>query len=409
MVIKKKTILSWCLFDFGQTAFSTVIVTFVFSAYFAKMVATNETIGISDFGFALSISGIFIAILSPFIGAIRDGCKSKKPWIVSFTFLSCIAVASLFLVKPEPSFALLALALFAVANTLVEINQVFYNAYLPEISPSKKIGKISGYGWGSGYLGGLIALILVFAVCVKADIFSHKEAFNIRMSAPFVASWMFLFSLPLIFLIKDSSFVWKKRGGIKALFETLSKIKKHAVIFRFLLARLIYMDGMNTVLTLGAVFASIVFNMTFEQLLYFGIAMNLIAGLGAFLLARLGDKIGNLRLIVLCLVAILITGFFILTTRYLIVFWIASLIMALFIGPLQAGSRALMAHLAPKEMRGEMFGLYALSGKVTSFVGPLLVGIVTRSFNSERLGMATLFGLIGLGLILILPLMKKKI
>ena len=407
MKMKKKTILSWCLFDFGQTAFSTVIVTFVFSTYFAKMVMPSEIIGISNWGFALSFSGLLIALLSPTLGAIADASRSRKPWLTAFTLLSCVSVSLLFFIKPDPHFGFLALGFFALSNTFVEINQVFYNAYLPQIAPHKTIGKISGYGWGSGYLGGLLALIIVLTVYIQSGLFSQNEAFNIRLSTLFVAVWMLLFALPLIFLVKDSSFIpTKRKGGLVALLHTFREIKKHRLIFRFLVARIIYIDGLNTLLTLGGVFASIVFSMGFEELLYFGIAMNLTAGLGAFLLARLDDRMGSSRLIVLSLLAILFIGIFILTTHAKWIFWLSCLIMSLFIGPLQSASRSLMAHLAPKDMRAEMFGFYALSGKVTSFIGPLLVGLIARIYESERLGMTSLFVLMATGLILMIPVVR---
>lgn len=408
---EKKSIISWCLFDFGQTAFSTVIVTFVFSAYFAKMVMPGEKEGMAAWSLAIGISGLIIALCSPFLGAIADTLKSRKPWIIICTFFSSLAVALLFFIKPHPSYAYLAASLFIISNTFVEMNQVFYNAYLPSIASRDHIGKISGYGWGGGYLGGLIALVVTLFCFVLPSGISHFDALNIRSSFLFTSIWMLIFALPLILTIRGrlSSQTCHIKEGIMAVCKTFKEAKKHRLIFGFLVARLIYNDGVNAILTLGGVFAAVVFKMSFEELLYFGIAMNISAGFGSFLFSRLDDRLGSKRVILLSLSAMILFGSVILITYIKWVFWVFCLLMSLFIGPVQSSSRSLMARIAPKERITEMFGLYALSGKATSFIGPLMVGLVTE-YTSERVGMASLFLLLVIGLALLksLNLERKK-
>ncbi|MDN3505038.1 MAG: MFS transporter [Rhabdochlamydiaceae bacterium] len=410
---RRREIISWCLFDSGQSAFSTIIVTFVFSAYFAKMVAPSEVQGISDFGWALSFSGLLVAIISPFLGAIADHTSKKKPWIFTFTLLGICATASLFFVQPSSKFLFLALGLFVLANTIVEMTQVFYNAYLPILAPQRKIGAISGFGWGSGYIGGLFALVIALALFVQAHFISHENSLNIRSTMLLAAGWMFLFCAPFFIFVKDHYFLQKSekhvvQSGIKNVFTTIKAARKHKEMFRFLIARLLYTDGINTLLSLGGVFAAIIFDMPFEELLMFGISMNISAGFGAFVLAKFDDKIGSAKMILLTLVAIIVFGMGIIVTRDKMIFWLIALILGLFIGPVQAASRSFMAHLAPKKMMTQMFGLYALSGKVTSFIAPFFVATITRITHSERLGMSAVFVLMAIGAIILLPIIKRK-
>ena len=179
-------------------------------------------------------------------------------------------------------------------------------------------------------------------------------------------------------------------------------------MFRFLIARLVYTDGVNTLLSLGGVFAAIIFDMPFQELLLFGIVMNISAGLGAFLLARLSDIIGSARMVALSLLAIIALGAVVIATHDKILFWVGANALALFVGPVQSASRSFMAELAPKEMLTQMFGLYALSGKVTSFIAPFLVATITRISHSERIGMSSVFVLMLVGLVIIFPIVKKE-
>ena len=410
---RRREILSWCLFDSGQSAFSTIIVTFVFSAYYAKMVAPTEVQGISNFGWALSLSGLLVAIISPFLGAIADHTSKKKPWILTFTVLGVCATASLFFVQPTSRFVFIALGLFVLANSVVEMTQVFYNSYLPVLAPRRKIGAISGYGWGSGYIGGLFALVIALIFFIQSHFISHENALNVRSTMFLAAGWMIIFCAPFFIYVKDHYFLEKSekhvvKSGIKNVFATIKAARKHKEMFRFLIARLLYTDGINTLLSLGGVFAAIMFNMSFEELLMFGISMNISAGIGAFVLARFDDKIGSAKMILITLIAIIVFGMGIVLTHNKTVFWCVALILGLFVGPVQAASRSFMAHLAPKKMMTQMFGLYALSGKVTSFIAPFFVATITRITHSERLGMSAVFVLMAIGALILLPILRKK-
>ena len=395
----KSALVSWCLYDWANSAFPTVILTFVFSAYFTKGVAADAISGTELWGFGISISALVVAVLSPLLGAAADRGGTRKPWVAAFTALCVAASALLWFIEPDPSFVLPALVLVGVANGAFEFAMVFYNAMLPDLAAKGRIGRLSGYGWGLGYLGGLLSLGLVLVAFVQTDTpafgLSKEMAEHVRAAGPLVAIWMAVFSLPFFLFTPDRKktgvgFVRALTDGWTTLIETLRRVRDYKDAARFLLARMIYTDGLNTLFAFGGIYAAGTFAMTFDELILFGIAMNVTAGLGAAAFAPIDDRIGPKRTIQIAVGCLVILGAALVLVEGKEMFWLFGLPLGLFVGPAQAASRSMMAHLAPKEMTTEMFGLYALSGKATAFVGPALLGVVTASFNSQRAGMATI-------------------
>ncbi len=406
-----RAVFSWCLYDWANSAFPTVIGTFVFSAYFTQAVAENPTVGTAQWGWALTASGLCIAFLSPVFGAIADASGQQKPWIAVFTVLCAIACAQLWWVRPAPEYALFAMIAFGIANAAFEFGTVFYNAMLPEITPPNRIGRVSGWGWGLGYAGGLACLVLVLLAFVQADtpIFGLDKgaAEHVRAAGPVAALWFAVFALPLFLFTPDLDVRAVGTGaairtGLRTLVRSLVGIRKYANIVRYLIARMIYTDGLNTLFAFGGIFAAGSFGMSIEEVIIFGITLNVTAGLGAAGFAWIDDWIGAKRTILISLACLTCIGTAMLLIESKTVFWVLALMLGTFLGPAQAASRSLMARLAPPAMRTEMFGLYAFSGKATGFVGPFILGWVTLIFESQRAGMATVmaFFLIGGGLLL---------
>ena len=393
----KTGLAAWCFYDWANSAFPTVIVTFVFAAYFTKGVAPDEIAGTAMWGQAMGWSALIVAVLSPFLGAVADRSGRRKPWLFAWTAICVVASASLWIVSPDPGMAMTALILVALANIGFEVGMVFYNAMLPDISPSDKIGRISGWGWGLGYLGGLVCLALVLVLFVQTEppLFGLDKdaAEHVRIAGPFVAVWMVVFSLPLFLRTPDRaatgvSTLAAARKGWADLVATFKAARRHAVVFRFLIARMIYTDGLNTLFAFGGIYAAGTFGMEFADLIIFGIGMNVTAGAGATAFAWLDDRWGPLRVIYVSLIALTILGAAILVVSDITWFWIIGLSLSVFVGPAQAASRSLMARIAPPSIRTEMFGLYALSGKATAFLGPMLVGALTAAAASQRVGMS---------------------
>ncbi|MBL6957544.1 MAG: MFS transporter [Rhodospirillales bacterium] len=410
----KRGLLAWCLYDWANSAFPTVITTFVFAAYFTKAVAADAVAGTELWGYAMSLSALCVALLSPVFGAVADHAGRRKPWIAFFTLICIGASMMLFGTRPQPSDILWALLWVAIANFGFETAMVFYNAMLPDIVVHSRLGRLSGWGWGLGYLGGLACLVvaLVFFVQPETPLFGldKETAQHVRATGPLVAAWMALFALPLFLWTPDTprrdlSLAQATRRGLATLADTLRNIRQYRDIVRFLIARMIYTDGLNTLFAFGGIYAAGTFGMSFEDLIIFGIGMNVTAGLGAALFAWVDDRIGPKRTIIISVAALIVLGAIILVIQSVTLFWVVGLSLGIFVGPAQAASRSMMAHMAPPDLRTEMFGLYALSGKATAFLGPALLGFVAATFDSQRAGMATIvvFFAVGLGLLLTVP------
>jgi len=410
---------SWALFDFANSAFPTVITTFVFAAYFTKGIAPDEITGTSLWGYATGAAALLIALCAPVFGAIADHSGRRKPWTCAFSLL-CIAMCLLlWFATPDENSIALVLICVALATFGFEMAMVFYNAMLANLAPKGGEGRLSGYAWGLGYLGGLLGLALVLVLFVQADppLFGLDKdaAEHLRISGPFVALWYFLFALPLFLFVPDTAprntLSTAVSKGLRTLWQTLRQWRDHKDVFRFLLARMIYTDGLNTLFAFGGIYAAGTFDMAFSELIIFGIGINVTAGIGAALFGRLDDKWGPKRVILIAVAALVVLGIATLVVVDKTHFLILGVCLGLFVGPAQAASRTYLSHAAPAHIRTELFGLYAFSGKATAFLGPLLVGLFSDLFQSQRAGMAIIvvFLLIGLALFKNLPDIRGRI
>ncbi len=404
---------AWALYDMANSAFPTVIVTFVFAAYFAKAVAPSETAGQSLWGMAMAISGVTVALLAPIFGALVDRGGPRKPWILLFTLLCLVSGAGLWFVEPDQRFVALALILAGVANAAFEFGQVFYNAMLPDLASPQRIGRVSGWAWGMGYVGGLICLAICLVVFVQPEVppfgLDKETAEQIRIVGPFVAAWYLLLAWPMFIFTPDRPKKLQSSGpavreSLKELVQTLKSLRQRPWIIRFLIARLLYIDGLATLFAFGGIYAAGTFGMSVEEILAFGVVLNVTAGLGAFVFGWIDDRFGAKPTIEVSLVCLIVLGGIILVVEGAIWFWIIGSLIGIFVGPVQSSSRSLMARMAPPEQTTQLFGLFALSGKVTAFLGPAFVGILTAATDSQRLGMSVIIVLFILGLIVLRPL-----
>jgi UMF1 family MFS transporter len=394
-----RALVAWCFFDWANSGFPTVISTFVFAAYFAQAVAPDPVSGQALWGHALSIAGLVVAVLSPLLGAVADRAGARKPWVALFALLCMATTALLWFVRPEPSAALLGLALVALASIAFELTMVFYNAMLPDLVPERLIGRLSGWGWGLGYLGGLACLLFCLVVFIEADPppfgLDKAGAEPVRAVGPVVALWFLLFSAPLFLFVPDRrggaiGVGAAMRAGARQLGTTLRRLRKHRDIARFLVASLFYLNGLQTLFAFGGIYAAGAFGMSTAEIIQFGIALNVTAGLGAFLFGFVDDWIGARPTIFISLLGVILPGAGVLLVYDVGWFWALSLVLGTFLGPAQAAGRSMMARLAPQGLEAEMFGLYALAGKATNFLGPLVLSLATLATGSQRWGMATI-------------------
>ncbi len=406
---------AWCLYDWANSAFGTVIITFVYSIFFARGIIGDETQGSALWGYAIAFSGFLIALTSPVLGAVADYYGARKRWLAIFAALSIIAVALLWFGRPDPSVynIIFILALVVVANATFELSLVFYNAMLPHIAPPHLMGRLSGWGWGLGYLGGLSCLALtLFALIGLGGAapwlpLPQDESQHIRASALLTALWFALFAIPLLLWVRDDgrsglSLREAVSKGLARLKETIMHVRQYGNLVRFLIASALYRDGLATLFAVGGLYAAGTFGMDFDEILIFAIGLNVTAGLGALAFAFMDDYAGSKRTIMIGLAGLIAFGAATLLVQDKTVFILLALGLGLFVGPAQAAGRTLAARLAPPGMVAQTYGLYAFTGKSIAFLGPLCFALATDIFDSQRAGIATilLFWLAGMALLM---------
>ncbi len=415
MLFRDREIMSWCFFDWANSAFPTNVVTFIFSAYFIQFIAENSIIGTGQWGLMQSLAALFVAFFSPVFGSIADHAGYKKRWLLFFTFVCIGSVLMLGDIHPDSSQAFQALILVFFGILGFEFGMVFYNSFLSKIAPSGMIGMISGFGWGFGYFGGLASLYLIYTLFASPNALQEGNPLDIASVMPFVAFWFLLFSLPFFLFVKESVPKIRRRilpsflGGIRNFLSFFSTLRKHNQIVLFLIARMLYADGLITLFTFGGIFAATIFSLDIGEVILFGILINITAGIGSFAFSFLDETLGSKKVILISLgflIALCTILFFSTSEKS---FWFFGIPLGFFVGPIQASSRALLAKMAPKKMRTKFFGVFAFSGKATSFLGPALVGWATVYFGNQRAGMIVIILFLVLGYLLLLRVGKLKV
>lgn len=392
----KKEVISWSLYDFANQPFTTVIVTFVYGAFFTSVIASDEKIGTLLWTQGIAVSAIIVALLSPFLGALADKGGYRKFFLISFTWIC--AIFSILLYFPKAGDVYWALSLFVVANIAFEMGSVFCNSYLPDLSDDTNSGKISGFAWGLGFVGGLIALALSL-------FFFDLDSEGIRSINILVGVWFLVFSIPTFLFVKDrkSEKLQKHHiiDSVKSIKTTFKEVVKYKIILKFLIARLFFNDGLVTIFALGGIYAVDTLKFSFNEVMLLGIVLNISAGIGSFVFGYLEDKIGVKRVInisLLVLIGATLIAYLAPETDFpKEMFWVAGVFIGLMVGPNQSCSRSLMSQLTPKEKQNEFFGFFALTGKATSFLGPLLFGFITLKYSQQiALWVVIVFFAIGL-------------
>lgn len=397
---------AWAFYDWSNSAFPTVVSTFIIAPYFAEGIATNPTASQAQWGWMQAIAAVAIGMLSPVLGAVADASGRRRLMLTTCMLITAGATALIWFARPNPAFTLWVLTCVGVGTVTFELGTVFYNAMLPQVAPRERFGRVSGVAWGLGYAGGLTCLLIAFVLLVRPNPspfgFDRGEAEHLRATALLVAMWTLVFGLPVVMLLPRQS--TPRQGWLHAAHEGLRDVRmlmmdlpRNPTLTRFLLARLFYTDGLDTLFAFGAIYAAGVFGMNAEEVLLFGIALNVTAGLGAVGFGLLDDRIGSKRMVMVALLALIALGAGLLLAQEEETFWILALLLGCFAGPAQSASRTLMARLSPPQEETAHFGLFALSGRVTGFVGPAVLAAATTASGSQRIGMATVLLFLGSG------------
>ena len=433
----RSALAGWVLFDWAAQPYFTLVLTFVYAPYFATAVAASPQQGQALWGYATAAAGLTIALGSPLFGAVADAGGRRKPWIAAFGAVLVLASALLWLGRPgDAGSIMLVLLAFAIATVAVEFATVFNNAMMPTLVPPEKLGRLSGAGWATGYVGGLVSLVVTLGLLAGSPetgktlagldpLFGLDPAAREgdRAAGPFSALWFVLFVIPLFLFTPDTP---KKlparaamRQGIATLRRTLRELPGHRNVALFLAANMIYADGLVALFAFGGIFAAGTFGWGTIEIGLFGILLTITGAAGALLGGALDDRVGSkpvilsaLALLLAALVAILLIG-----RDHVGPFAVAppapgdglyasageraylaiGAAIGFAAGPLQAASRTFLARVAPADRITQFYGLFALTGRITSFLGPLLVAAVTQATASQRAGISviTVFFLVG--------------
>ncbi len=444
-VIPKSRVRAWALWDWGSAAFNAVVTTFVFSTYLASglfvdpaivaaagddernpalmLAKANNATVISG---ALTIAGVLVAVLAPILGQRSDGSGRRKLWLGVNTGLVVLSMAAMFFVAPVPGYLYFGAALLAAGNLFFEFAGVNYNAMLVQVSNSKTVGRVSGFGWGMGYVGGIVLLVILLVLFIQSfgsdtgngllnvPFGTDGGAFDVRFAILLSALWFAVFALPVLFKVPEIpprarankvSFF----GSYAVLFRTIRALaKKSPQVLMFLLASEIFRDGLAAVFTFGAIIAAQVFGFSPSEVIYFAVAANIVAGIGTFIGGWLDDRVGAKAIIIASLAGLVLAG-----TAVLFIgdaksgFWVAGLALTLFVGPVQSSSRSFLARITPPGREGEIFGLYATTGRAVSFLAPLLFTFFVGTTGDTRFGIIGIVLVLLAGLLLMLPVKAR--
>lgn len=381
MKTSKREIFAWTLFDFANTGFSVMIVTFGYALYFQSVVA-----GGNDFwwGLAVSASMLLCAVIAPPLGAAADANDGKKQFLLWFTLLSVAATASLYLV--QPGMIILGTILFIIANVGFEGGIVFYDALLPHITSHRSYGRVSGYGYAMGYLGALVILIVCLPLLQGGLGDDNRDMF--RLSFIVTAVFFLIFSLPLFFFVNEPRRRSRPhhyiRDGFRQSLLTLRHIREYPAIARFLMAFFLYNDAILTIVSFASIYAKTTLQFSISELIIFFISVQSSAIIGSILFGIITDKIGAKRTILFTLllwIGVVCCAYFATTKE---VFYGVGFLAGLSIGSCSSASRSFMARLVPKERATEFFGFYdGFFGKASAVLGPVIFGALSATFGQR--------------------------
>ena len=404
--LARKSQIGWVLYDWASSPVPTLHATFIFAVYFTTVIMPDG--GSVVWAYMTSITAFTIALIAPLLGSYADSTGKFKELILLFIALGSIATGLLWFAQPNEAFISYAIILSAISIFFLESSFIFYNAILGKMIQRDHIGSLSGLAWGGGYIGSVIALIVVLVVFIMPDksffALDKSQSEHIRATMLFAASWAIIFSLPMMFYLP--SFSQKnnknnKNSAILSLKTSIIEARKIPNLLRFLLARMAYNDGLITLFAFGGIYATKVFSFSQFEIILFAIGLNISAGMGAIMGGSLDDNIGPIKTIKLALIGLFLCGLVAIITPYKIIFWLVGVGLGLFVGPVQSASRTYLSLTVSDKHKGGLFGLYMVSGKLTSFIGPFLYGWLVMMSGNERYGMAVVLLLIALGFVLL--------
>lgn len=414
---KRGKTFAWALWDWAEQPYPTIMQTFIFPVYLAGAVAGADVQADAQLGVATAIAGVILALIAPVLGRRSDDSGRRKFWLMFNTYLLVGIMVASFFVRPAPEYFLLGLVLYGAGSVIQESALINYYAMLKSVTTEKNIGRVSGYAWGLGYAGGIVLLAISLAGFIMAEVpwfgISTEDSINIRAVFLFSAAWTLIFSIPLMIRVPEIAKNPNARKetilqSYQSIWAQLKSLRAQAPeTLKFLISSAIYRDGLAGVFTFGAVLGSLAFGFSQTEIIIFGIAANIVSGIGAVIGGRLDDIFGSRTIIIASLIGLIVSGsaVFFFSSYGVITYWIGGLALCLFVGPAQASSRTFVSRFTPTGREGEVFGLYQFTGRAVSFMSGTFWALSITIANTV-LGVkdATIWGIWGLMLILVVGL-----
>jgi len=412
---RTKGTFAWALWDWAEQPFPTIFQTFIFPIYITSAAFGPEEDTSRALGLAVTLAGVAVALVAPVFGRRSDEAGRRKFWLVINTLILSGVMASLFFIEPTAEMLWLGLIIFSIGGFVQEVAFINYYAMLKQVSKPTNIGKVSGFAWGLGYIGGILLLLVSLVGFVQTETpwfgIPTEDALNVRAVFLFSAVWFLVFSIPLFLSVPEvkAKENREKENIVESYFKLWAQLKslhrQAPETLKFLIASAIYRDGLSGVFAFGGALGSLAFGFELAEVILFGIAANVMAGIGAMVGGFFDDKIGGKRTIMISLIGLTIAGAGVFAFASLgpITYWIGGLALTLFVGPAQASSRAFVAKFTPEGRDGEVMGLYMTTGRAVSFLSPLLwtsaisLALTLGVSNAE----ATVWGILGLMVVLV--------
>lgn len=414
-------IAAWASWDWGSAAFNAVITTFVFTTYLVsptfQQPAASATAAkahlVSGLSLGLAIAGLVVALVAPIVGRRSDALGHRRRNLGIGTGLLVLTMVAMFFVVGSPPYFVLGVTLVALGTVFYEVASVDYNAMLPGITTRRNVGRVSAVGWASGYFGGIVLLIAVLVLFVGLPDplvrLPTGDGLDIRVIALCCAAWTVVFGVPVLLRVPEAP----AAGGPTGVLATYADVGRHVArlwrtdrtVLRFLLASAVFRDGLTGVFTYGGVIAQTVFGFPTTSVLLFGVAANVVAGLSTVVSGRFDDRFGPKRVVLGALVGLVVAGSVVFLGRGggPAVFWVAGLVLCLFVGPAQSASRSMLARMVEPSREGELFGLYATTGRAAIFLAPALYGLFAGIAGDSAFGVLGILLVLLVGLVLLLP------
>ena len=407
----KREIISWCMFDFANSSYTTIIITAIYSVFFVSKIAGGGTKGDHLWAITLSVSYLLVVLSAPIVGAVADFTSSHKKFLRISYIVCVIFTALLFFAKPGN--VMMAMFFIVISNWAFSISENLISSFLPQLADKKNIGRISGYGWALGYVGGLLSLLICLIFLDSTKQGGSFPDWAVRTTSLFTAAFFLLAGLPTMIWLRQRGMPQKQSenylgAAFKRLYFTLKNIRQYREMFKFMFSFLFYSSGIATVISFAAIYGQGEFGFNQGQLILLIIVVNVTSAIGAFLFGFLQDRTSAKATLVLTIIVWLVTVIWAFLAKSQAAFWGVANLAGVAIGASQSSGRAMVGLFSPKDKQAEFFGFWGFFGKVASIFGIYIYGFLANLTGSRRVAVLSTVVFFLAGLVILVFVDEKK-